>query len=114
MYIRCSETSLHHLSLKSLITIVEVNFKMSELCISCDKEVNGRRHAVTCDVCDRWQHRLCGTGIFIFIYLFIYLFILLILCLTGCSIAFVGQVSFIYLFCTNLFIYLFIYLFSLV
>ena len=112
MYIRCSETSLHHLSLKSLITIVEVNFKMSELCISCDKEVNGRRHAVTCDVCDRWQHRLCGTGIFI--YLFIYLFILLILCLTGCSIAFVGQVSFIYLFCTNLFIYLFIYLFSLV
>ena len=42
------------------------------------------------------------------VYLFIYLFILLILCLTGCSIAFVGQVSFIYLFCTNLFIYLFI------
>ena len=34
---------------------------MSDLCISCDSVVNGRRHAVWCDVCERWQHRLCGT-----------------------------------------------------
>ena len=62
---------------------------MSELCIVCNSPVKGRRHAVTCGVCDRWQHRLCGTGIYLFIYLFIsrivfvgqiiYLFILLII-----------------------------------
>ena len=42
---------------------------MSELCISCNSSVSGRRHAVTCDVCGRKQHRLCGTGI-LFILLF--------------------------------------------
>ena len=36
-------------------------FIMSDLCISCDSVVNGRRHAVSCDVCEHWQHRLCGT-----------------------------------------------------
>ncbi|CAG2221201.1 unnamed protein product [Mytilus edulis] len=33
------------------------------MCISCDREVRPRQHAVSCDVCERWQHRLCGTGI---------------------------------------------------
>ena len=41
---------------------------MSELCIACNSPVKDRRHAVTCDVCERWQHRLCGTGIYLFIY----------------------------------------------
>lgn len=41
---------------------------MSALCVACNKAVSGRKHAVSCDVCDRWQHRLCGTGKFIVIY----------------------------------------------
>ena len=41
---------------------------ISELCIACNSPVEGRRHAVTCDVCDHWQHRLCGTGNLSFIY----------------------------------------------
>ncbi|KAH3705388.1 hypothetical protein DPMN_080459 [Dreissena polymorpha] len=34
-----------------------------ELCISCDQIVSPRQHAITCDLCDRWQHRTCDTGI---------------------------------------------------
>ena len=45
---------------------------MSVLYIACKKSVSGRKHAVTCDVCERWQHRLCDTGnIFKTIYRFI-------------------------------------------
>ncbi|CAC5396516.1 unnamed protein product [Mytilus coruscus] len=33
------------------------------MCISCDREVRLRQHAILCDLCERWQHRLCGTGI---------------------------------------------------
>ena len=35
---------------------------MSDICISCNTVVTPRQHAVSCDVCDRWQHRICGTG----------------------------------------------------
>ena len=31
------------------------SLSMSDLCISCDSVVNGRHHAVSCDVCERWQ-----------------------------------------------------------
>ena len=34
---------------------------MSVLCIACLREIAGRHHAKSCDVCDRWQHRLCVT-----------------------------------------------------
>ena len=34
---------------------------MSDICISCNTVVTPRQHAVSCDVCDRWQHRICGT-----------------------------------------------------
>ncbi|CAC5378806.1 unnamed protein product [Mytilus coruscus] len=33
------------------------------MCISCDREVRPRQHAISCDLCERWQHRLCDTGI---------------------------------------------------
>ncbi|KAL5017226.1 hypothetical protein ScPMuIL_006815 [Solemya velum] len=36
---------------------------MAELCIACNDEVRPRQHAITCDVCDRLQHRTCDTGI---------------------------------------------------
>ena len=32
-------------------------------CISCKLNVRPRQHAITCDVCNRWQHRKCNTGI---------------------------------------------------
>ena len=35
---------------------------MSDLCIECGMSVSGCKHAVTCDACERWQHRLCNTG----------------------------------------------------
>ncbi|XP_052818145.1 uncharacterized protein LOC128244168 [Mya arenaria] len=35
-----------------------INFKTSG-----SKEVRPRQHAVECDSCHRWQHRICGTGI---------------------------------------------------
>ena len=37
------------------------------LCISCNKEVRRRQHSLQCDGCERWQHRLCKTGIYLFI-----------------------------------------------
>ena len=49
---------------------------MSVLCIACQKEVDGRRHSISCDVCERWQHPLCGTGIvFFYIYFILFLFV---------------------------------------
>ena len=34
-----------------------------DLCILCEREVTWEDEAVSCDVCKRWQHRLCYTGI---------------------------------------------------
>ena len=34
-----------------------------DLCIFCEREVTWEDEAVSCDVCERWQHRLCFTGI---------------------------------------------------
>ena len=35
----------------------------NNVCLECNVEVTPRQHAVSCDNCERWQHRLCGTGI---------------------------------------------------
>jgi len=32
-------------------------------CKVCYKVVTARQHALECDNCQRWVHRLCGTGI---------------------------------------------------
>ena len=40
---------------------------MSDLCMACGRVVGKRQHGITCDVCDRWQHRVCGTGNIFFI-----------------------------------------------
>ena len=39
-----------------------VEWTMSELCVVCDRQVTARQHAISCDDCERWQHRLCDTG----------------------------------------------------
>ena len=73
---------------------------MSALYIACEKEVDGRRHDV-CDVCDRWQHRLCGTGISVFLSFFLSLFIYLFV--------------YLFIFCrliTFTFVYLFVYIYT--
>ena len=44
------------------LAILTFDVIMSDLCIVCTTSVSGRKHAVTCDVCERWQHRLCDTG----------------------------------------------------
>lgn len=36
--------------------------KMPDNCIECSTIVRRRQEAVTCDVCERWQHRTCNTG----------------------------------------------------
>ena len=35
----------------------------SYYCIFCTEEVTPRQEALLCDGCDKWQHRLCQTGI---------------------------------------------------
>ena len=32
------------------------------LCLSCHLEVRPRQEAVSCDTCEGWNHRTCGTG----------------------------------------------------
>ena len=61
--------SKFHSSLNILIV------QMTDICIACGKVVGKRQHGVTCDLCDRWQHRVCDTGKWYFIFfLFNYLF----------------------------------------
>ncbi|CAC5405620.1 unnamed protein product [Mytilus coruscus] len=36
---------------------------MSYPCVLCDQQVRPRQHALQCEDCDKWQHRLCSTGI---------------------------------------------------
>ena len=76
---------------------------MSVLCIACQKEVDGRHHSISCDVCERWQHRPCGTDkVYLFLCLFIYSLF--------CSLYNVFSLLLMMLdFLDYLFIYLFIY-----
>ncbi|XP_052269462.1 uncharacterized protein LOC127870923 isoform X2 [Dreissena polymorpha] len=32
-------------------------------CLICQKTIRSLQHGITCDVCERWQHRTCNTGI---------------------------------------------------
>ena len=32
-------------------------------CKVCNKTVTGKQQALECDECQRWTHRLCGTGV---------------------------------------------------
>ena len=60
---------------------------MAHICTACQKEVDGHRHAISCDVVSdgsigfvgQVQHWLCGTGIYLFIYLFIYFVIIFVI-----------------------------------
>ena len=38
------------------------------VCIICRKTVRRRQHAIECESCERWQHRVCGTGINVDVY----------------------------------------------
>ena len=40
---------------------------MSEKCIECVVDVRNRQKAVTCDDCNKLQHRICNTGMHVFI-----------------------------------------------
>ena len=31
-------------------------------CLRCNSTVRPRQEAMQCDNCQRWQHRVCGTG----------------------------------------------------
>jgi hypothetical protein len=35
---------------------------LCSLCVVCDQEVQPRHHALECESCFQWQHRLCNTG----------------------------------------------------
>ena len=32
-------------------------------CIVCNQQVSSRQHGLQCDQCNRWQHRICNSGI---------------------------------------------------
>lgn len=34
----------------------------NEHCEQCARIVTSRQHAIACDNCGRWVHRICGTG----------------------------------------------------
>lgn len=36
---------------------------MSELCVYCSRICTSRQQSLQCDYCNRWQHRICQTGI---------------------------------------------------
>ncbi|XP_061178328.1 uncharacterized protein LOC133186965 [Saccostrea echinata] len=36
---------------------------ISDRCVACTRKVSARQHALLCDGCNRWQHRICDTGI---------------------------------------------------
>ena len=62
---KLSKFAKSHSSLNILIV------QMSDICIACGKVVGKRQHGVTCDVCDRRQHRVCDTGKWYFIFFFL-------------------------------------------
>ncbi|XP_014678924.1 PREDICTED: uncharacterized protein LOC106818765, partial [Priapulus caudatus] len=37
-------------------------------CVECSREVSSRQHALSCDICSSWQHRICNTGISLDVY----------------------------------------------
>jgi len=48
----------------SVIDIQNMEFSARDgFCRVCLKIVTARQHALECDGCGRWVHRLCGTGI---------------------------------------------------
>ena len=44
-------------------SIISLTNTMSELCIHCGKYVTPRQQSLQCEPCERWIHRICGTGI---------------------------------------------------
>jgi len=36
---------------------------MGPFCIVCKKFVNSRQEALLCDGCNKWQHRICDSGV---------------------------------------------------
>ena len=46
-----------------MVVLILLFSTMANECIECNLEVTPQQHAISCDNCERWQHRLCGTGI---------------------------------------------------
>ena len=42
----------------------------SDDCIVCSRKITTRQHALQCDKCSFWQHRVCNTGKCQFLYIF--------------------------------------------
>ncbi|XP_061188126.1 uncharacterized protein LOC133196226 [Saccostrea echinata] len=36
---------------------------ISDRCVACTRKVSARQHALLCDGCNRWHHRICDTDI---------------------------------------------------
>ena len=52
-----------YIRLTVLILIILINDNIMSLCIYCNKKVTSRQEALLCENCNRWQHRICKTGI---------------------------------------------------
>ena len=44
-------------------TFIYTNFLLLWICITCTLIVTTRQEALQCDGCQKWQHRVCNTGI---------------------------------------------------
>ena len=49
------------------ITKLPFNMAASDDCIMCNKQVSSRQEALQCDGCQRWNHRICDTGTFLYL-----------------------------------------------
>ena len=49
----------------NMASLKGARLKDKDACLHCGKSVRPRQEALACDTCSRWQHRLCGTGMFI-------------------------------------------------
>ncbi|CAL4071245.1 unnamed protein product [Meganyctiphanes norvegica] len=58
-----AEASTIHQNEDTVDDISEENEEGLVLCVVCSAEVRKRQHAICCDMCASWQHRLCNSGI---------------------------------------------------
>jgi hypothetical protein len=53
-----------------LILFIPNLFIMLFPCVFCKQSVRPKQHALECESCFQWQHRLCNTGMFVFYSIF--------------------------------------------